>query len=190
MIISLPWSFCSMSISSCLITMIIVSCVSPPWSSFYVHTPSLCDLVATTPYHIHLHHVLLMPNSKHLTHGISNLVSLITKTKLRLSPWPPLTSMLCIGCSSWASGHLARWICHAFSSRPGPKNNPAGRAKAEGQAVALWGTAREAWHVVPAQWPSIVVVIAQMTTMAWPRMCNGRRVTVVGPLWVSNQASH
>jgi hypothetical protein len=26
-----------------------------------------------------------MPNSKHLTHGISNLVSLITKTKLRLS---------------------------------------------------------------------------------------------------------
>jgi hypothetical protein len=31
-------------------------------------------------------HVLLMPNSKHLTHGISNLVSLITKTKLGLSP--------------------------------------------------------------------------------------------------------
>jgi hypothetical protein len=30
-------------------------------------------------------HVLLMPNSKHLTHGISNLVSLITKTKLGLS---------------------------------------------------------------------------------------------------------
>jgi hypothetical protein len=29
--------------------------------------------------------VLLMPNSKHLTHGISNLVSLITKTKLGLS---------------------------------------------------------------------------------------------------------
>jgi hypothetical protein len=28
---------------------------------------------------------LLMPNSKHLTHGISNLVSLITKTKLGLS---------------------------------------------------------------------------------------------------------
>jgi hypothetical protein len=27
-----------------------------------------------------------MPNSKHLTHGISNLVSLITKTKLGLSP--------------------------------------------------------------------------------------------------------
>jgi hypothetical protein len=27
-------------------------------------------------------HVLLMPNSKHLTHDISNLVSLITKTKL------------------------------------------------------------------------------------------------------------
>jgi hypothetical protein len=26
-----------------------------------------------------------MPNSKHLTHGISNLVSLITKTKLGLS---------------------------------------------------------------------------------------------------------
>jgi hypothetical protein len=26
-----------------------------------------------------------MPNSKHLTHGISNLVSLITKTKLELS---------------------------------------------------------------------------------------------------------
>jgi hypothetical protein len=132
MIIPLPWSFCSMSISSCLITMIIVSCVSPPWSSFYVHTPSLCDLVATTPYHIHLHHVLLMPNSKHLTHGISNLVSLITKTKLRLSPWPPLTSMLCIGCSSWASGRQAHWICCAFSSRPGPKNSLTGRAKAEG----------------------------------------------------------
>jgi hypothetical protein len=30
-------------------------------------------------------HVLLMPNSFHLTHGISNLVSLITKTKLGLS---------------------------------------------------------------------------------------------------------
>jgi hypothetical protein len=29
--------------------------------------------------------VLLVPNSKHLTHGISNLVSLITKTKLGLS---------------------------------------------------------------------------------------------------------
>jgi hypothetical protein len=28
---------------------------------------------------------LLMPNSKYLTHGISNLVSLITKTKLGLS---------------------------------------------------------------------------------------------------------
>jgi hypothetical protein len=27
-----------------------------------------------------------MPTSKHLTHGISNLVSLITKTKLGLSP--------------------------------------------------------------------------------------------------------
>jgi hypothetical protein len=27
-----------------------------------------------------------MPNSKHLTHGISNLGSLITKTKLGLSP--------------------------------------------------------------------------------------------------------
>jgi hypothetical protein len=31
-------------------------------------------------------HVLLMSNLKHLTHGISNLVSLITKTKLGLSP--------------------------------------------------------------------------------------------------------
>jgi hypothetical protein len=30
-------------------------------------------------------HVLLMPNLNHLTHGISNLVSLITKTKLGLS---------------------------------------------------------------------------------------------------------
>jgi hypothetical protein len=30
-------------------------------------------------------HVLLMPNSKHLTRGISNLMSLITKTKLGLS---------------------------------------------------------------------------------------------------------
>jgi hypothetical protein len=33
-------------------------------------------------------HVLLMPNSKHLTRGISNLVSLITKTKLGLSSSP------------------------------------------------------------------------------------------------------
>jgi hypothetical protein len=31
-------------------------------------------------------HVLLMPNLNHLTHGISNLVSLIIKTKLGLSP--------------------------------------------------------------------------------------------------------
>jgi hypothetical protein len=30
-------------------------------------------------------HVLLMPNSKHLTYSINNLVSLITKTKLGLS---------------------------------------------------------------------------------------------------------
>jgi hypothetical protein len=30
-----------------------------------------------------------MPNSKHLTHDISNLVSLITKTKFGLSPSPP-----------------------------------------------------------------------------------------------------
>jgi hypothetical protein len=30
-----------------------------------------------------------MPNSKHLTHGISNLVSLITKTKLGLSDGEP-----------------------------------------------------------------------------------------------------
>jgi hypothetical protein len=29
--------------------------------------------------------VLLMPNSNHLSYGISNLVSLITKTKLGLS---------------------------------------------------------------------------------------------------------
>jgi hypothetical protein len=28
-----------------------------------------------------------MPNSKHLTHGISNLVSLITKMKLGISPF-------------------------------------------------------------------------------------------------------
>jgi hypothetical protein len=28
-----------------------------------------------------------MPNSKHSTHGISNLVSLIIKTKLGLSEW-------------------------------------------------------------------------------------------------------
>jgi hypothetical protein len=41
------------------------------WPHSLPHTPSS--------------HVLLMPNSKHLTHGISNLVSLITKTKLGLS---------------------------------------------------------------------------------------------------------
>jgi hypothetical protein len=33
-----------------------------------------------------------MPNSKHLTHGISNLVSLITKTKLGLSITKPINS--------------------------------------------------------------------------------------------------
>jgi hypothetical protein len=32
-----------------------------------------------------------MPNLKHLTHGISNLVSLITKTKLGLSHPPVFT---------------------------------------------------------------------------------------------------
>jgi hypothetical protein len=33
-------------------------------------------------------HVLLMPNSQHLTHGINNFVSLITKTKLELLDYP------------------------------------------------------------------------------------------------------
>jgi hypothetical protein len=57
--------------------MSIILCVSPPWSSFHVHAPSL---VATTPYHIHLHHMCcLCLTQEHLTHGISNLVSLITK---------------------------------------------------------------------------------------------------------------
>jgi hypothetical protein len=41
------------------------------WPHSLPHTPSS--------------HVLLMSNSKHLTHDISNLVSLITKTKLGLS---------------------------------------------------------------------------------------------------------
>jgi hypothetical protein len=31
-----------------------------------------------------------MPNSKHLTHGISNLMSLITKTKLGFQPEAPV----------------------------------------------------------------------------------------------------
>jgi len=57
--------------------------------------------------------VLLMPNSKHLTHDINNLVSLIYKTKLGLS-WRPAYkwsnkllfamdstfNFLCI-CTSW-----------------------------------------------------------------------------------------
>jgi hypothetical protein len=61
----------------CISTMIIISCpcTISLWSCGHLslpHTPSS--------------HVLLVPNSKHLTHGISNLVSLITKTKLGLSP--------------------------------------------------------------------------------------------------------
>jgi hypothetical protein len=60
----------------CISTMIIISCpcTNSLWSCGHhslPHTPSS--------------HVLLMSNSKHLTHGISNLVSLITKTKLGLS---------------------------------------------------------------------------------------------------------
>jgi hypothetical protein len=60
----------------CISTMIIIlsPCTISLWSCGHhslPHTPSS--------------HVLLMPNSKHLTHGISDLVSLITKTKLGLS---------------------------------------------------------------------------------------------------------
>jgi hypothetical protein len=70
---------------------------SSTWSScpsFYVHSFMIlliisctksCGLVAISPCHFHLHHMLLMPSLKHFTHGISNLVSLITKTKLGLS---------------------------------------------------------------------------------------------------------
>jgi hypothetical protein len=63
----------------CISTMIIISCpcTISLWSCGHhslPHTPSS--------------HVLLMPNSKHSTHGISNLVSLITKTKLGLSVGP------------------------------------------------------------------------------------------------------
>jgi hypothetical protein len=81
MIIPLPWTLCSMSIFSCLITMIIISypCTISLWSCgdhSLPHTPSS--------------HVLLMPNSIHLTHVISNLVSLITKTKLGLSTSKPV----------------------------------------------------------------------------------------------------
>jgi hypothetical protein len=89
MIIPLPWSLCSISISLCLITMIINSCASPPWSSFHVHAPSLCDLVATSPCHICCYAQL---NS--LNHNdISNLVSLITKTKLGLSGSPAIEEL-------------------------------------------------------------------------------------------------
>jgi hypothetical protein len=60
----------------CISTMIVISCpcIISLWSYGYhslPHTPSS--------------HVLLMPNSNHLTHDISNLVLLITKTKLGLS---------------------------------------------------------------------------------------------------------
>jgi hypothetical protein len=53
-----------------------------------------------------------MPNLNHLTHGISNLVLLITKTKLGLSPaaaGEPVVGASCAGevasRSSWPSGH-------------------------------------------------------------------------------------
>jgi hypothetical protein len=53
-------------------------------------------------------HVLLMPSLKHLTHGISNLVSLITKTKLGLSGEHKMSR------ASAPVGHreLHRWSVH------------------------------------------------------------------------------
>jgi hypothetical protein len=60
----------------CISTMIVISypCTISLWSCGHHSLP-----------HTHSSHVLLMPNSNYLTHGISNLVSLITKTKLGLS---------------------------------------------------------------------------------------------------------
>jgi hypothetical protein len=59
--------------------------------------------VATTPCHIHLHHMCcLCLTQKHLTQGISNLVSLIIKIKLGLSvAWPDTDT---------ASGHFDRRV--------------------------------------------------------------------------------
>jgi hypothetical protein len=48
-----------------------------------------CDLGHHFMPHAPSSRVLLMPNSNHLTYGISNLVSLITKTKLELSALGP-----------------------------------------------------------------------------------------------------
>jgi hypothetical protein len=59
--------------------MIIISCPC---------TISLWSYGHHTLPHTPSSHVLLMPNSKHLTRGISNLMSLITKTKLGLSISP------------------------------------------------------------------------------------------------------
>jgi hypothetical protein len=63
----------------CISTMIIISCscTISLWSCGHHSWPPIPSS-----------HVLLIPNSKHLTHGISNLVSLITKTKLGLSISP------------------------------------------------------------------------------------------------------
>jgi hypothetical protein len=63
----------------CISTMIVISCpcTISLWSCGHQSLPQ-------TPSP----HVLLMPNSNHLTHGISNLVLLITKTKLVLSISP------------------------------------------------------------------------------------------------------
>jgi hypothetical protein len=65
-----------------------LSSFSSTWSSctlYYVHHHHLWSCGHHSMPHAPSSRVLLVPNSKHLTHGISNLVSLITKTKLGLS---------------------------------------------------------------------------------------------------------
>jgi hypothetical protein len=83
--------------------MIILSCpcTNSLWSCSHhslPHTPSS--------------HVLLMPNSKHLTHGISNLVSLITKTKLGLSSSPLDPRKDQVLSTGWFFDTPSRWITH------------------------------------------------------------------------------
>jgi hypothetical protein len=88
----------------CISTMIIISCpcTISLWSCGHHSLPR-------TPSS----HVLLMPNSQHLTHGISNLVSLITKTKLGLSTaWSSGGSLSGFGdCSRLRSIYCEGFLC-------------------------------------------------------------------------------
>jgi hypothetical protein len=162
MIIPLSWSLCFTSISTCLITLIIILCASPPWSSFHVHALSLCDLVTTTPCHMLLHYVCCL----YLTHStwynsISNLVLLITKTKLGLSvarhpgragaegdrrwPWHT-TSSNAGGPCRWGARIVPRGYYLCCSTAPGDRRYDAAR----------WGEHTSELLLVSAGWCGVV----------------------------------